>query len=139
MQYDFRIVHCKGTKNGQADALSQQPDYEIKDKMINPAILKTNEDRSISYNQQTLAATIHINDDTLEKKIIKETQKDTMVQEMIKNSAENKKITKDDRGIVYMHNLIYVPKSMRNKIMALHHDSPLHGHPGTEKTAEKIT
>ena len=28
---------------------------------------------------------------------------------------------------------------MRNKIMALHHDSSLHGHPGTKKTAEKIT
>ena len=106
--------------------------------MINPAILKTNKDRSISYNQQTLAATIHINDNTLEKKIIKETQKDTMIQEMIENSAENKKITKDNKGIVYMHNLIYVPKSMRNKIMALHHDSPLHRHPGTKKTAEKI-
>ena len=57
---------------------------------------------------------------------------------MIENSAENKKIIKDDKGIVYMHNLIYIPKSMRNKVMTLHHDSPLHRHPGTEKTAEKI-
>ena len=38
-----------------------------------------------------------------------------------------------------MHNLIYIPKSMRNKVMALHHDSPLYRYPGTEKTAEKIT
>ena len=57
---------------------------------------------------------------------------------MIKNSADNNKMSKDDKGIVYMHNLIYVLKSMRNEIMALHHDSPLHRHPGTEKTAEKI-
>ena len=127
------------TKNGQADTLSQQPDYKIKDKTINPAILKTNKDRSISYNQQTLAAMIHIEDDTLKKSIIKETQKDTMIQEMIENSAENKKIIKDDKGIVYMHNLIYIPKSMRNKVMALHHNSPLYRHPGTKKTAEKIT
>ena len=107
--------------------------------MVNPAILKTNEDGSISYNQQTLAATIHVDDNKMEKKIIKETQKNTMIQEMIENSAENKKIIKDDKGIVYMHNLIYMPKSMRNEVMALHHDSPLHGHPGTKKTAEKIT
>ena len=40
--------------------------------MINPAILKINKDRSISYNQQTLAAIIHIDDDTLQKKIIEE-------------------------------------------------------------------
>ena len=36
-----------------------------------------NEDRLISYNQQTLAAIIHIKDDTLEKKIIEETRKET--------------------------------------------------------------
>src|SRR5699024_2365516 len=30
-QYDFKIVHCKGHENGQADALSRRPDYEIKD------------------------------------------------------------------------------------------------------------
>ena len=106
--------------------------------MINPAILKTNKDRSISYNQQTLAAMIHIDDDTLEKKIIKETQKDIIIQKIIENSVENKKITKDNKGILYMHNLIYIPKSMRNEVMAIHHDSSLYRHPGTEKTAEKI-
>ena len=31
--------------------LSWQPDYKIKDKMINPAILKINKDGFISYNQ----------------------------------------------------------------------------------------
>jgi hypothetical protein len=28
-QFDFKIVHCKGTENGQANALSQRLDYEI--------------------------------------------------------------------------------------------------------------
>ena len=106
--------------------------------MVNPVILKTNEDGSISYNQQTLAATIHIGNNTLEKKIIEETGNNNMIQEMIENSADNDKISKNDKKIVYMHNLIYVLKSMRNEIMALHHDSPLHRHPGMEKTAEKI-
>ena len=82
---------------------------------------------------------IHIDNNTLEIKIIEETWKDIMIQEMIENSAENEKSTKDNKGIVYMHNLIYILKSMRNEVMALHHDSPLYKHPGTEKTAEKIT
>ena len=56
----------------------------------------------------------------------------------IENSAENNKLTKDDEGLMYMHNLIFVPKSMRREVMASHHDTPLHRHPGTEKTAEKI-
>lgn len=75
-QYDFKIVHCKGNENGQADALSRRPDYEIKDKSINPAILKTNEDGTISYNHQVLAATMYILDENLEKKIIEEIRKD---------------------------------------------------------------
>ena len=81
---------------------------------------------------------IHIKDNTLEKKIIEEIRKDNMIQDMIKNSADNNKMSKDNKGIVYMHNLIYIPKSMRNKIITLHHNLPLHGHPGIEKTAEKI-
>lgn len=85
-QYDFKIVYCKGIENGQADALSRRPDCEIKD---NPAILRTNEDGSISYNRQTLAATVHLEDNPLEKRIIEEIRKDDMIQEMIENSAEN--------------------------------------------------
>ena len=36
---------------------------------------------------------------------------------MVENKKENKKLSKDEKGLVYMHNLIYVPKSMRNKII----------------------
>jgi hypothetical protein len=41
-QYDFKIVHCKGTENAVADALSRRPDYEIGTKEAAPAILTTN-------------------------------------------------------------------------------------------------
>ena len=41
--------------------------------MINLVILKINKDRSISYNQQMLVVIIYVNNDILEKKIIKET------------------------------------------------------------------
>ena len=118
--------------------LSQQLDYKIKDKTVNPAILKTNKDGLISYNQQMLAVMIHIKDNTLKKKIIKEIKKDNMIQDIIKNSVDNNKILKDNKGIVYMHNLIYIPKNMRNKIIALHHNALLHRHPRTKKTVEKI-
>ena len=42
-------------------------------------------------------------------------KKNMMIQEMIENSAENKKLTTDNNGMIYMHNLIYVPKSMRKR------------------------
>lgn len=137
-QYDFKVVHCRGDGNGKADALSRRPDYEIKDKTVNSAILRKIDDESMSYNHPILAATIQIQDEPLMNRIIGETKKDQMIQEMVENSEEIEKLTTDDNEIVYMHGLIYVPKSMRTKILTMHHDTPLHGHMGIEKTAEQI-
>jgi hypothetical protein len=49
-EYDFKIVHCKGTENAVADALSRRPDYELRTKEAVPAILTTNDERDIIYN-----------------------------------------------------------------------------------------
>ena len=51
---------------------------------------------------------------------------------------KNKKIIKDNKRIVYIYKLIYILKSMRNKVMALYYNSSLYRYLGTEKTAEKI-
>jgi hypothetical protein len=56
-QYDFKIVHCKGTENAVADALSRRPDYELGTKEAVPAILTTDSEGHIVYNHQILAAT----------------------------------------------------------------------------------
>jgi hypothetical protein len=74
-QFDFKIVHCKGTENGQADALSRRPDYEIQGKTIEPAILRQQEDGSLTYNHHTLAATIELNEDPLIQEIAEATKK----------------------------------------------------------------
>ena len=116
-QYDFKIIHCKGNNNRRADTLSRRPDYEKNlKKKADPVILKENEDGMISYNHQILAATINIGT-TMMTKLINEMRKDKTIQEMTENTTENKKLSKDEKGLVYMHNLIYVPKSMRNEII----------------------
>ena len=116
LQYNFKIIHYKGNENRRANTLSQQPNYKHKSKKADPAILKENKDGTISYNHQILAATINIRM-TMTNKLTNKTRKDKMIQEMIKDSTENNKLTIDNKGLVYMHNLIYVPKSMRNKII----------------------
>jgi hypothetical protein len=137
-QFNFKIVHCKGTENGQANALSQQPDYEIQGKIIEPAILKQQGDGSLMYNYHTLTATIKLNEDPLIQEIAEATKKDKIIQEMLKNLAENKNLTADKNGLIYLRNLIYIPNCMRTKIIKQHHDDPMHGHIGIEKTAELI-
>ena len=138
-QYNFKIIYCKGNDNGRANTLSQQPDYKRNlKKKADPAILKENKDRTISYNHQILVAIINIST-TMIMKLINKTRKDKMIQEMIKNTKENNKLSKDRKGLIYMHNLIYMLKSMRNKIIQMHHDQPIFGHLRNKKTTEQIT
>jgi hypothetical protein len=58
---------------------------------------------------------------------------------MLENSAENKHMTTNKQGLIYLQGLIYIPKCIRSKIIARHHDDPMHSHMGTEKTAEAIS
>jgi hypothetical protein len=58
---------------------------------------------------------------------------------MLKNSAENENLTADENGLVYLRNLIYIPNCMRTEIIKQHHNNPMHGYMGTEKTAELIS
>ena len=43
-------------------------------------------------------------------------------------------------GVIYYNNLIYVPRDeeLRDKIVGLHHDPPLLGHPGENRTQEMV-
>jgi hypothetical protein len=47
---------------------------------------------------------------------------------------------KQDDGLIWFRNKIYVPndRDLRAKIVKLHHDSPITGHPGRFKTQEVI-
>ena len=109
-QYDFKIIHCKGSENGQADALSRRPDYEIQGKTIEPAILKKAENGSIIYNHHTLAATTEIIQDPIITKLIEATRSNPIIQGIIKDN--NNKITTDNTGLVYFYGLIYVPRDL---------------------------
>ena len=61
-----------------------------------------------------------------------------MIQEILEESINNNKITTNNNRIIFMHNLIYIPKSMRQEIISTHHDSPVYGYIRTEKIAEQI-
>jgi len=69
--------------------------------------------------------------------LIEATKSDKTIQEMIK--VDNDKIAIDDTGLIYFHDLFYVPKNLREETIKLHHDTPLYGHMGTEKTIEQIS
>jgi hypothetical protein len=90
------------------------------------------------YNYYTLTVTIELNEDLLIQEITEATKKDKIIQEMLENSAENKNLTTNENGLVYLRNLIYIPNYIRTKIIKQHHNDPMHRYIGIEKTAELI-
>jgi hypothetical protein len=58
---------------------------------------------------------------------------------MLKNLVENKNLTADENGLVYLRNLIYIPNYIRTEIIKQHHDNPMHRYMGIEKTTELIS
>jgi hypothetical protein len=58
---------------------------------------------------------------------------------MLKNLAENKNLTVNEKGLVYLRNLIYIPNYIRTEIIKQHYNNPIHRYIGTEKTAELIS
>ncbi|EEA26632.1 retrovirus polyprotein, putative [Talaromyces marneffei ATCC 18224] len=124
--YYFIIEHYKGKENERADALSRRPDHEEGIKTPELALLRTNRKGDLEYNPQitTLAATAEVTTDLeLQDKLVKETLKDEWT----------------ETGLVFWHGLIYVPKTLRNKIIQLHHDTLTSGHPGQANTLERVS
>jgi hypothetical protein len=57
---------------------------------------------------------------------------------MLKNLAENENLTANEKGLVYLRNLIYIPNYIRTKIIKQHHDDPIYRYIRMEKTVELI-
>ena len=138
-QYDFKIVHCKGTENTVADALSRRPDYEIGTKEAAPAILTTNEEGDIVYNHQILAATTELQDDGWLERIKEAMTEDEAIQRILQSGLREEHMAQNDTGLVLVHGLVYVPRSLQEEIIKAHHNEPTQGHFGIEKTMEKIS
>ena len=58
---------------------------------------------------------------------------------MIKESVNNNKITTSNNRIIFIYNLIYISKSIRQEIIGMHHNSPVYRYIRIEKIAEQIT
>jgi transposase InsO family protein len=84
-----------------------------------------------------LAATIEVIEDPILAKLIEATKADDMIQDAL--NIDNSKITIDNKGLAYFHGLIYTPKALREEIIEKHHNNPLSGHIGIEKTLEQVS
>lgn len=150
--YNFKIQHISGAKNPRADALSRRADYQ----KLSPtpsAIIKP-EQLILAPTTLNLASTldfssaIPLSQDLMED-LKKAYTKDPFTLDTINTLTSNqldkpdklKHFSISDSGLLLFNNLIYLPrdKNIQHAIFQQHHDNPLAGHGGEDKTFSLIT
>jgi hypothetical protein len=129
--YDFELVHKPGTQMKKVDILSRRIDYKP-DGTDNEdvVVLKGEWFRKIEFST--------VNEPDLDN-IIKEIKEKTKNKEKIDKVVSEVPVS--DNGFIIYEDLIYIPKDeeLRSRIITLHHDPAIAGHPGMWKTTEQIT
>jgi transposase InsO family protein len=140
-RFDFEIVHKPGKENARADVLSRRPDHKegIEDDNSDVVLLPKELFKDVSER-------IYAVNPSLKEKIKAVTNFDESVTWAVDQLLKGTKPTLVPKewgmedGMVTHAGKVYVPKDegLRREVVALHHDSPMCGHPGLWKTLELI-
>src|SRR2546423_1933136 len=136
--YDFKIIHKKGSENAQADALSRRADYQEKGSEQSHTLLRQEKDGSLKHDHPEVMTMTKIIMDDYTTKIRKAYPGDKEIQRLRKEKSTNPRITKDSNGTILWDQLIFIPVKERENIVRRIHKDLLVGHPGIDKTIEKI-
>ena len=123
-KFDFTIQHRPG-KTNPADGLSRRPDYKV-----------TEEDHQPRKDYLTFAATTvpaALHDD-----LIQALATDPLAQDMTTLTQEDTD-WKWDQQVLWYEDKIYIPETLRPRILKERHDAPLAGHHGQKKTEELVS
>ena len=112
--FHFKIVHKPGTENAAADALSRRSDHMAGTKPLPATVLRIDEDGFMRYNQPKIAQMVRI-DSSWEQRIAK------------------------DYGLETKGFKVVIPRKLQEEFIKEIHCAPAHGHPGIDKTIERIT
>ena len=126
-QFNFKWTHKAGSTMGKADTLSRREDHAVGVADDNKGIMVISPDQihTITPDLKTLIFDALV------------TQTETEVYRLCKEKG----ICEERDGFLYdSSSRMYVPDddSLRMKIISSHHDSPVAGHPGYQKTQELI-
>jgi len=135
-RFDFKLIYRAGKKSGKPDILSRRCDH----------IDSINTDSS---NASCFSIKLDSIDKPLVDAILDNLKSDDFYNSILQYINNGKsgnapikhfdKVKLDDEGFLLFNNLIYVPKSLRTRVLELHHDSVAAGHFGINKTVELIS
>jgi hypothetical protein len=131
-RFNFKWLHKAGATMGKADALSRREDHSIGIEKDNTGILVIPPDQIHSVTEVRIATDADIIIDTI-KDILYDLKEPDLIP-LRKQYVLKDRIFYDENG------KIYVPEdqALRLDILKLHHDTPIAGHPGREKTLELV-
>ena len=150
MEYDFKLSHLAGKKNGHADALSRWPDYDTgeednKQLVVLPerlfakthARLAGTEEANPRDPQEWARMTSGLNNGTFQsvKERVTLEQKTPEGQAKLKQWANTYQFVKKD-NITYKDKQIVVSRGndLKRGVIHFYHDTPSAGHPGIANT-----
>ena len=131
-RFNFKWVHKAGAQMDKPNALSRREDHAVKIQDDNKMVL-------VIPPEQIASTTIYIptNADDIRNRIQDATVR---IWELdVITLCKKHGICEDRDGILFTRSgKIYVPKNrdLRMEIICLHHNTPIPGHPGMEKTLE---
>jgi len=136
LEYDFEIRHIPGKQNGRADALSRRPDYDTGEN-DNANIVVLPERVFIRASNVEKAPLLHqiVSPEEMTPQDPIYEQKEDLLKPWV-DSHRLKKVEgtwyKDGRRVVTGGS------THHQTLISAHHDSPVYGHPGINKTSQLL-
>ena len=145
-RFDFALYHRPGKSSGKPDALSRRSDHgKGESDNENVTLLKP------EYFQIQALRQGHVLLEGAETDLLRQIRNakvfDEQVVKAVKQlkTSSSKKIEgqewEEEQGLILYRGKVYVPQDadLRRQIIAVHHDSPVAGHPGKWKTIELVS
>jgi hypothetical protein len=127
-EYDFAMKHVPGKTNGKADALSRRPDYEQGEE----------DNKDTRMFKEAVFNNLVLEQTDIYQEIAEAMKNYSTIEECARKQGDNWEEQND--GTITHHGATYIPKNkkLRDRIIELHHDQPMMGHAGPERTEELI-
>jgi len=133
-RFDYKLIYHAGKKSGKPDLHFGRNDHLFANlRTVSKCCLIISKKSSDSLINSILSS---LNSDELFCKIKTYLNNNSSSLPPINNIN---KINIDEEGFLLFDNLIYVPESLRTRILELHNDSVSAGHFGIKKTSELIS
>lgn len=121
-EFDYVIIHKKGSENGRADAISRRPDFENEKTRLQEQLFSFNSEGNLEQRQL----------DVITQRRIRSTL------QIGNNNETHREIYKFNEELEEKTDKLHVPEHLQEALIQEIHEHPLHGHQGIHKTLERM-